>query len=173
VSTTATSMPISWIWCIVRNRYLSGSLPSYGMMAAAISFYFWVFLITMAGGYTIKFCNPSGTGKAFNVIVCVDKGWGEPGCRYYNGQFEQDWTDVVTIDPNTCYVSPVFYPTDVLTAVTSEGMYGYISDYVHVRILDETGTELVSCPSVYIDNPCYLRLVGAILTRTNLDIQQL
>jgi len=41
VSTTATSRPISWIWCIVRSRYLRGSLPSYGITAAAIGFYIW------------------------------------------------------------------------------------------------------------------------------------
>jgi len=44
VSTTAMSMPISCMECIVRSRYLRGSFPSYGMMAAAIGFYIWVFL---------------------------------------------------------------------------------------------------------------------------------
>jgi hypothetical protein len=125
------------------------------------------------GEYYVKFCNPYGEDKLYLLIVCIDKGWGEPGCRRYDGNIERDWAKVVTIPANSCYVAGPFYPNEVLTALTSEGEQGYIRDYVHVRILDKNGNELVTCPSVYINNPCYLRFVSATSTYTTLDVRPL
>ncbi len=171
MSTTITSIPIWWIWWIVRYRCFKGSLPSYGM-TAAIGIYFEVFLIGM-GEYYVRFCNPYSESKLYHLIVCIDKGWGEPGCRRYDGTIERDWGEVFTIPANSCYVAGPFYPNEVLAALTSEGMWGYIRDYVHVRILDRNGNELVTCTSVYINNPCYLRLVNAVRTYTTLDVKAL
>ena len=93
MSTTATSRPISWIWCIVRSRYLRGSLPSYGITAAAIGFYIWdVFICVIyrnrcwytydfvVGGARFKYVGYSGYKVCYpavnnpTVIIRSDEG---------------------------------------------------------------------------------------------------
>jgi hypothetical protein len=113
-------------------------------------------------GFRVRFCSYDDYERY--IIVCVDKLWGESGCKPWTG----DWYGIH--DPNNeaaeyetenpphyygpCIDSPYFLPTRVLTAVTSSDA-GY---YYTVEFIDSGGNTVKMCDFVDRRNPCYLQI---------------
>jgi hypothetical protein len=110
---------------------------------------------------TVKFCSYDNYPR--DIIVCVDKLWGEPGCQPWTG----DWYAIhasggeggrgcIPLPPpflcGPCVTSPSFTFSRVLTAVTSSDA-GY---YYTVEFLDRYNNVIKRCNFVDRRNPCYL-----------------
>jgi hypothetical protein len=96
--------------------------------------------------YKARFTNVNDPYMRY-LIVCVDKTWGQSGCRPWTG----DWVQVVWLSPGQYIDSPYFTPKTVLTAVTSSDA-GY---YYRVDIIDENGNVVYTCGHVDRNTPCY------------------
>jgi hypothetical protein len=102
--------------------------------------------------YRARFCNVNDPYRRW-MAVCVNKRWGDPGCRGTEEWVEADWHDW---DPLTgqCAESPWFdlQPgRDFMTLVTSSPggpLYRWA-----VTVVAESGY-VYECGSVSIDSPC-------------------